>query len=111
MHLLTANYWIRLLSSLTDEDKINELKIYDRETILLTPIIISQISNHFTNQKNFRISNWFLDYSINTENVRIIYFSKDEHTKISTLAIEKNVSYDEASNYYINQYFGATIVR
>ncbi|MGV8085694.1 MAG: hypothetical protein ACP5N9_05580 [Candidatus Bilamarchaeum sp.] len=108
MFLLTTQFWIELLEK--NEDRKNELKLYDKDTILLTPIILSEVSDYFIRKKNFRISNWFLEYSTNTENVRIIYTSKDENNLIIKLTNEKELSYNEATNQYIAEYFGAKIV-
>lgn len=110
MFLLTTAFWIDLLEN-NSETRKTELKLYDKDTILLTPIILSQVSNYFISKNNIRISNWFLEYSNNTENVRIIHTSKDEQKLIVKLALAGDLSYEQATNKYINEYYGAKIVQ
>jgi predicted nucleic acid-binding protein len=81
-----------------------DLLAIDRDKIAITANCISEVLSYLNSKKKQHVANWFSEYVLQTQSVKIIYADKKELEEILLLSIEKNLIYFEAeSQYFANK--------
>ena len=88
----------------------DDLKIYDKEKIILSQPVVLEIVSWLLENGKTKQKNWFLDYVLNTANIRLYHFGKEEFEKLSEICIEEEQVPSKASLEYLKKYLNCDIV-
>ncbi len=80
-----------------------EILAIDRDKIVITSSCVSEVLTYLNSKKKQHIANWFSEYVLQTQSVKIIYLDKKEFEEIMLLSIEKNLTYFDSESQYFAQ--------
>ena len=79
----------------------SDLALLDREKVVLSEFVIAEVVSYLSSMGKTKLKDWFLDYALNTANVRVFLFGKEEFAELAKIATEKDIPLGPASLEYL----------
>ncbi len=107
----TARFWKAFFDPQNpDHERARtDILVHEREKVAISQLVLSEVCSWLVQAGKSAQKDWLLDYSANTDNVRIVNFGDEDLAILSELAVYENTDLADASVKYLKRYMNCEV--